>query len=134
MPQQSRELSPAEWELMAAIWQLPPPVTVRQVLTRAYPNAEKAYTTVQTLMNILVDKGFLARRKVGNRNQYEALVDRSGVVGGSVKNLASRMFHGSVGALASYLVGSGQLTDEEIAELRDILASKTAEARKGGQR
>ena len=127
MPQPSKDLSPAEWELMAAIWQLPPPVTVRQVLTSAYPNAEKAYTTVQTLMNILVRKGFLSREKIGNRNHYRPLIDRKGVVGGSVKNLASRMFHGSVGALASYLVGSDQLTDDEIAELREILESRGGE-------
>ena len=39
------------------------PATVRNVLERAYPNGEKAYTTVQTVMNTLQKKKLLRRKK-----------------------------------------------------------------------
>ena len=118
------DLSRAEWELMKTIWILPQPVTVRKVLTTTYPNDEKAYTTVQTLMNILVGKGFLSRVKVDNRNQYTQLVDRETAVGGSIKKMANDMFGGSVGALASYLVDTDRLSEAELDELREILKVK----------
>ena len=123
------DLSAAELELMKTIWKLPQPVSVRKVLATAYPNDEKAYTTVQTLMNILVDKGFLSRFKVDNRNQYTELVNRDTVVGGSIMKMAQEMFGGSVGALASYLVDTDRLSEEELDELREILKVK-----KGGPR
>ena len=118
------DLSSAEWDLMKTIWTLPQPVTVRTVLTTAYPNDEKAYTTVQTLMNILVQKGFLSRYKSHNRNRYAALVDRETAVGGSLKKVAAQMFGGSLGALASYLVDTDRLSKAELDELRDILKVK----------
>lgn len=118
------DLSRAELELMKTIWELPQPVSVRKVLATAYPNDEKAYTTVQTLMNILVDKGFLSRFKVDNRNQYTELVDRETVVGGSIMKMAKEMFGGSVGALASYLVDTDRLSEKELDELREILKVK----------
>lgn len=123
------DLSGAEWELMKTIWNLPQPVTVRTVLTTTYPNDEKAYTTVQTLMNILVEKEFLSRHKTDNRNRYTVMVDRETVVGSSIKKLATQMFGGSVGALASYLVDTDHLSAEELNELRDILKVK-----KGGRK
>jgi predicted transcriptional regulator len=115
------ELSAAEWEIMQAVWNGSKPVAVRDVLDRAYPNAEKAYTTVQTLMNILVDKGFLKRKKVGMVNFYSAAVSRDKVLRRSLSTLAGRMFQGSFGAMASFLVSSVPLSPEEIQALRKLL-------------
>lgn len=121
MKKRPKELSSAEWELMNVVWHRDQPVTVRQVLETAYPRGEKAYTTVQTLMNILVDKGFLVRRKAGRANQYVPRVPREDIVGGSLSQIAQRMFAGSLGAMASFLVSGGKLKPEEIQELKELL-------------
>jgi len=110
---------------MQVIWEANAPLAVRDVLERAYPNAEKAYTTVQTFMNILVDKGFLKRKKAGMVNFYAAAVSRNHVLRKSMSTLASRMFQGSFGAMASFLVNSAQLTPQEIAELKKMLNEQT---------
>ena len=116
-----KEISAAEWEIIHAVWQTDEPVTVRQVLDQTYPRGEKAYTTVQTLMNILVEKGFLSRRKQGRLNYYTAAIRREEVLRGSLANIAQRMFQGSWGAMASFLVHSVPLTPEELAELKKTL-------------
>lgn len=121
MRQPRKEPSAAEWELMHVIWQAGQPMTVRQVLDQAYPRGEKAYTTVQTLMNIMVDKGFLTRRKEGRVNVYAAVTDQEEVLRGSLAGIAQRMFQGSFGAMASFLVHSVPLTPEELAELKKTL-------------
>ncbi|MBN1448676.1 MAG: BlaI/MecI/CopY family transcriptional regulator [Bacteroidetes bacterium] len=123
MSRRKHELSVAEWELMQVIWDVSGPVTVREVLETAYPNDEKAYTTVQTLMNILVDKGFLKRKKEGLVNRYTPAVRREKVLDASVSGVAERMFSGSFGAMASFLV-SRKLSDEDIAALRLLLDEK----------
>jgi len=123
------ELSVAEWEIMQVIWSGTTPLTVREVLDHAYPNAEKAYTTVQTLMNILVDKKFLRRKKVGLVNFYSAAVSRDKILRKSLSTLAGRMFQGSFGAMASFLVGSAALSPEEIQELKKLLDEQS-----GGQK
>ena len=127
MKQTRRELSAAEWEIMHTIWRTGQPVTVRQVLDRAYPRGEKAYTTVQTLMNIMVDKGFLTRRKEGRVNVYTAITGKEDVLRGSLTGIAQRMFQGSFGAMASFLINTGQLNDGEIEQLRSILGTKKGE-------
>lgn len=118
------ELSAAEWEIMHTVWQTDEPVTVRYVLEKAYPNGEKAYTTVQTLMNILVEKGVLSRSKDGRRIIYASLVAQHDALHGSLQGAARRMFQGSFGAMASFLVGRADLRPEEIAILRRILDEK----------
>jgi predicted transcriptional regulator len=119
-----QELSTAEWELMHVVWNAGKPVTVRQVVDTAYPNGEKAYTTVQTLMNILVDKGLLTRVKKVRINQYAPTARREEIIHGSLSTIARRMFDGSFGAMASFLVGSMHLKPEELARLRTILDRK----------
>jgi predicted transcriptional regulator len=121
MPRKKHELSAAEWELMQVIWETEGAVTVRQVLETAYPNDEKAYTTVQTLMNILVEKGFLRRRKTGMVNMYMVAVRREKVLDAGVTQVAERMFSGSFAAMASFLVNNRKLSDEDIAALRQLL-------------
>jgi predicted transcriptional regulator len=125
-----QELSAAEWEIMQVIWDNTKPLAVREVLDRAYPNAEKAYTTVQTLMNILVDKGFLKRKKVGMVNFYSASASRENVLRKSLSTLASRMFQGSFGAMASFLVSSASLSSEEVQALKKLLDEQSGGSKK----
>lgn len=118
------DLSHAEWEIMEAVWDTDGPVTVRQVMDKAYPNSEKAYTTVQTFMNILVEKGILKRKKNGSINVYTALVSRESIQKRAISTVARHMFSGSFGAMASYLVNSATLTSDEIRELKELLNRK----------
>ncbi len=127
MAMQHHELSAAEWEIMQVIWDAGAPLAVRDVWERAYPNAEKAYTTVQTLMNILVDKGFLKRKKVGMVNFYSVAVAREKILRKSLATAAGRMFAGSFGAMASFLVSSASLSAEEIQTLRTLLDEQAGE-------
>jgi predicted transcriptional regulator len=125
-----QELSAAEWEIMQVVWDNEKPLAVRDVLDEAYPGAEKAYTTVQTLMNILVDKGFLRRKKVGMVNFYSAAVSRDKVLRKSLSTLAGRMFQGSFGAMASFLVSSAPLRSEEIQALKKLLDEQSGDSKK----
>ncbi len=126
-----RRLAEAEWEVMDGVWQFGRRVTVREVVDHLYPNGEKAYTTVQTIMNILTAKGVLDREKIGPVNVYRPALSRQDVAQAETRNLVSRMFEGSFGALATYLVDSGELSKKELDELRALIEERE-KAKEGG--
>ena len=119
-----KRLAEAEWEVMDGVWHLDRQVTVRDVVDYLYPNGEKAYTTVQTIMNILFEKGVLNRRKIGPVNVYMPTLSREDAAQVETRTLVSRMFEGSFGALATYLVDSGELSQGELDELRALIEAR----------
>ena len=119
-----KRLSEAEWEVMDGVWHLDGQVTVRDVVDYLYPNGEKAYTTVQTIMNILFEKGVLNRQKIGPVNVYKSALSREDAAQDETRTLVSRMFEGSFGALATYLVDSGELSRKELDELRALIEAR----------
>jgi BlaI family penicillinase repressor len=121
------KLTPAEWEIMEAIWQLGGAPSVRDVLEKAFPDGEKAYTTVQTIMNILEKKGLLKRKKQGLVNFYKPAKSREQMVKFEMSQLVSRMFKGSIPAFANYLINSEDLTLNEIGKIKKLLDEKEAE-------
>jgi len=121
------KLTPAEWEIMETIWQLGGAPSVRDVLEKAFPEGEKAYTTVQTIMNILDKKGLLKRKKQGLVNFYKPTKSRDQMVKVEMSQLVSRMFKGSIPAFANYLINSEDLTLTEIEKIKHLLDEKEAE-------
>ena len=119
-----RKLTPAEWEIMDAVWALSAPATVRDVLESAFPNGEKAYTTVQTVLNTLEKKSLLERKKVGMVNFYTPTRTRDEVVRSEMSSMVSRVFGGSIPALANSLLSLDDLSLEEIAEIKKILQER----------
>ncbi|MDE2725890.1 MAG: BlaI/MecI/CopY family transcriptional regulator [Gemmatimonadota bacterium] len=119
-----KRLSEAEWEVMDGVWHFDRQVTVRDVVDYLYPNGEKAYTTVQTIMNILFEKGVLNRQKIGPVNVYMPTLSREDVAQDETRTLVSRMFEGSFGALATYLVDSGELSQKDLDELRALIEAR----------
>ena len=124
------KLTPVEWEIMEAIWELGGTPSVREVWEHAFPKSEKAYTTVQTIMNSLEKKDLLERKKVGLVNFYTPLKTREDMVKAEMSSLVSRIFDGSVPALANYLINSNDLSLKEIKNIKSLLDQKEREMRK----
>ena len=131
MKKRGTKLTPAEWEIMEAVWELGGSPSVRDVLDHAYPKGEKAYTTVQTVMNTLVRKGALRRKKLGLVNFYAPVRPRAEMVRAEVKSLLGRVFSGDIPAVASSLLELDSLGLEEIEEIKRLLKKREREL-KGG--
>lgn len=125
-----RELTPVEWEIMDAVWAIDGPATVRDVLEHAYPNGEKAYTTVQTTMNTLVRKKLLRSKKTGLVNFYQARRTRESIVRAETSTLLSRAFQGSASALASTLLSLDRLNADELKKIKQLIRKKELELEK----
>ena len=122
-----QRLTPVEWEIMEAVWQAKGQTTVRDIHSTLYPDGEKAYTTVMTIMNTLEKKGLLQREKLGMVNFYVPRFTREDLVKNETQGFVSKVFHGSLPALASYLIDSESLTLEEIQAMKETLDRKESE-------
>ena len=129
MPQRHpQKLSPGEMELMSLLWELGP-----LSISAAHEAVDRpiGYTTVQTRLNRLVEKG-LVTKSDERPAQYKAHVRPQQVSAGHLNDLVDRVAGGSVVPLVAHLVGDRKFTPEEIQELKDLI--RTAERRtKGGQ-
>ena len=82
---------------------------------------ELAYTTVQTMLNILERKGKLKRKLRGRAFEYRATVSEDKATGHAVRDLVDRMFGGSSEELVMSLIKSRQIVAKKIAELTQKL-------------
>jgi len=76
-----------------------------------------AYTTVLTLMNILVAKGHLVRVRDGRQFRYRPKVAQARVLAGLVRDFVDRVFAGSPHSLMAHLVDESRLSPEEVQDL-----------------
>lgn len=107
-------LTKLELELMQVIWRLGGG-TVGAV--QAELSRDLAYTTVQTMLNILERKGKLRRELNGRAYVYSARVTEAKALGQGVRDLIDRMFGGSSEELVMSLLKNGQIDTERLAEL-----------------
>jgi predicted transcriptional regulator len=107
-------LTKLELELMQVIWRLGNG-TVSAV--QAELNRPLAYTTVQTMLNILERKGKLRRELHGRAYVYSARVSKAKAVSNSVRDFINRMFGGSSEELVMSLLKNGEIDAKRLAEL-----------------
>jgi BlaI family transcriptional regulator, penicillinase repressor len=114
-------LTKLEGEVMAAVWDLPAPVRVREVAdaVNAGRRPALAYTTVQSVLTILKGKGVVEQvRGEGRAHAFCAKVSRDQVSHGMVRELADRFFDGRVEPLLLQMIGQARMKPEELEELR----------------
>ena len=108
MPRHAREVPPPlELMCLRALWSLEEGnvKAVQQVVAQTRP---LAYTTIMTVLDRLVRKGMLARRKVGRSFVYVPQSSRDTMRGAAVRELLEGYFDGSEEELLRFLRGDGQ--------------------------
>jgi BlaI family penicillinase repressor len=121
MPQQPR-LGRFELQLMEKLWSLGPS-SVREILESLPERDRPAYTTVQTMIYRLEEKGVVQRvKKIGNAHIFQAVLTRQAAHKRLVGDLLN-VFGGSAVPVVSHLVETGKLTLADVKELEKRLAA-----------
>lgn len=113
-------LSQFEWLIMNHLWENEK-ASAREVMEAMPGEAQRAYTTIQTYLERLVDKGYLTKEKIGMVNFYTAQVPRAAAVDGATSTFIDRVFQGSGSSLAAYLVKNKKLNKDDLKQIQDIL-------------
>ena len=107
-------LTKLELQIMQVIWRHG--ASTVTAVQQALPQ-DLAYTTVQTMLNILHRKGKLRRELHGRAFAYTATVTEAKASTHAVRDLVDRMFGGSSEELVMSLIKSRQIDAKKIAEL-----------------
>jgi BlaI family transcriptional regulator, penicillinase repressor len=117
----SNGLTKLELRLMQVIWKQGR-CTVSAVQENLDPPL--AYTTVQTMLNILERKGKLKRELEGRAYVYSAAVSEAKALRQGVRDLIDRMFGGSSEELVMALLKNGEIDAEKLAEITERFHEK----------
>ena len=124
-------LSKAEVRILEQCWKLGT-CSVREILESLPEDERVAYTTVQTLVYRLEEKGALRKvKKIGNAQLFEPAIDQSEYRSNLVRDLLD-LFGGSPRLLVSSLLESGTITLKDLKALQD--AARTATSGRGGRK
>jgi len=116
----SRHPTELELEILKVLWR-EGPLTGQGVREGLAPARPLAYTSVMTVLGIMVDKGYASRRKDGASFLYRARVNEKATTRRMLRDLLSRAYDGSVEALMVNLLESSDLNQTEIQKLRRLL-------------
>lgn len=114
----SEQLTPLELDIMKVLWETGP-ANVQTVLQRM--GSGHAYTTIQTMLNVLHRKGKVKRALRDKAYFYRPAVTRREVVGKAVGDLLDKMFGGSAEGLVMSLLETRRLTPEKLARLNQLV-------------
>ena len=114
-------LSESEMEVLKTLWELGP-ATVRQINERLAAMGKRwAYTTVLTLLQRLLAKGFVSSEASGLAHVIRAEVSRDDLLDRRLKDTAEELCDGSAVPLVLALVQSNRFSTEELASFRRLL-------------
>lgn len=119
----SKRLPDAEFNVMKVIWNLASPITTNKITNKLADNTWKPQTLL-TVLKRLSEKGFLNIIKDGKEHQYEVLIKEDEYLEIETGSFLKRYAGNSIGALVKTLYSEGDLTQDDINELRDILEQK----------
>jgi BlaI family transcriptional regulator, penicillinase repressor len=110
----------AELGILRVLWQRGPS-TVREVWEQLNPRQGTGYTTVLKTMQIMVEKGLLARDETDRSHVYRAARSEAQTQRQVISHLLDRLFNGSAPKLVMQALAAKRATPAELAEIRRLL-------------
>jgi predicted transcriptional regulator len=124
------DLAKSEWNLMDALWSRGQG-TATDLQGDLQETQGWAYSTVKTMLDRLVEKGYVKTRRIGNVYEYTPKVKRGAAVTRVIDDLTERILEGSVAPFLSRLIERRALSRQEVDELRGLLDGYTEEPQNG---
>ncbi len=118
-------LTPLELEIMNVLWETGP-ANVQTVQSRV-KGGELAYTTVQTMLNVLHRKGKVKRQLQERAFLYRPVLSRQKAMAQAVGDMLDRFFGGSADSLVLNLVETRHLTRAKLAKIQKLLELRQEE-------
>ncbi|HYE03096.1 MAG TPA: BlaI/MecI/CopY family transcriptional regulator [Phycisphaerales bacterium] len=121
MTKRSVELGEAELAVMRVLWD-GGPLAVREVMNRLHELGKTvAYTTVQTFLTRLEQKGVVASDKRDTAFVYRARISRESVSASRIRTLVNQLYDGAAAPMLLHLIENERFSPEEIAQLRKLI-------------
>lgn len=124
MKANTKRLPDAEFTVMKAIWSQEPPVTSHTIMELLGDDISWKPQTLLTMLARLTEKGFLNSERVGRERCYTPIISEKEYLEVETGNFLERYAGNSLGKLVKTLYAEGDMTQEDIDELRAWLAER----------
>lgn len=109
-----------ELEILHVVWEKGP-CSVREVHEAMGGDEINGYTTILKLLQIMHEKGLVARQKSGKLHLYKALASKENTKKQMLDKIIDTVFEGSASQLVMSALGNGKSSKEELQEIRKYL-------------
>ena len=114
------EPTKSELEILQVLWETGPS-TVREVNNELLKQKDVNYTTTLKLMQIMADKGILARDESQMKHIYSVAEDEQKTKERLLQKFVDSMYKGSASKLVMQLLGDKKTSKEDLKAIKDIL-------------
>ena len=125
-----KALTKAEEQVMKYLWELEKGY-LKDIVAQ-YPDPAPAYTTVSTVVNVLVKKGFIGFETHGKSKEYYPLVAKDTYAKESLQGMMHTFFNDSPKQFASFFTQESELSVDELKELQDMIAAEIKKQQDNG--
>ncbi|TFH27376.1 MAG: BlaI/MecI/CopY family transcriptional regulator [Bacteroidia bacterium] len=125
------ELTKAEVQVMHYLWELEK--SFLKDIVEAFPEPRPAYTTISTVIRVLVKKGYVGFNTYGKVHEYFPKTSRKAYFQKHVKSIINMHFDGSVVSFASFFTGDEALDLGELEEIKMLIDQKIEDLKGGRQ-
>ena len=121
------EMTEVEWEIMRVVWDKEPCAagTVQEELARRRTSSEgdsgKAYSTIKTTMDRMVEKGFLQIEKVRNLQLFKSCISEVDAKHREFRKMLKRAFDGALTPMMQFLIEHEGISKDEASKLRELV-------------
>ncbi|MFA6471458.1 MAG: BlaI/MecI/CopY family transcriptional regulator [Candidatus Latescibacterota bacterium] len=114
------ELSKTEWNIMNICWKKGR-VSARVIYEETLLQKQRGYQTVKTMLDRLVEKGYLRREKFGPIWLYAPTIARSAVMAREIETFVGTVLDNTLTPLFVHFARKEKLSREELDELRKLI-------------
>ena len=125
-----KELTKAEEQVMKHLWSLKK--AYLKDIVGQYSQPRPAYTTISTVVNVLVQKGFIDFDTHGKAREYRPMITKDKYTKQSFNGLLNSFFDNSTKQFASFFTQTSKLSVEELKEIRALIDEQIIKQKKDG--
>lgn len=118
----------AEEQVMHHLWALKK--AFLKDIVDAYQDPKPAYTTVSTVIRVLVKKKYIGFNTYGKTNEYYPLISQEEYFSGFFKGFFARFFNNSATRFTSFFAKDNELTIDELEEMKQIIEQQIADKKR----
>lgn len=123
-------LTTSEWNVLDCLWKKSPQ-TVMELVAVLREKVGWAKSTTITTLRRMEEKGLVRQETAGKGKRYFPAVEREAAVVSETRSFLDRVYRGSVGLMMNTMAQRQELTDEDLRQLRAILA-QADKGKRGG--
>jgi BlaI family transcriptional regulator, penicillinase repressor len=118
-------LTRRELDIMSVLWRRGS-ATVAEV--RDELADDLAYPTVQTMLRVLEEKGYVGHTVDGRAFRFHALVEQDEAADSALARLVAKVYHGSRELLVGRLLADEDIPPDELRRIKKLLQKRIDEA------